>query len=317
VVGEQVPPGAPYTVAGTGTHNAPLSDAERAMFTAVAADTDPRIPALARDITKNATTDEARVHAVTAYLNATCTYSLNQPPARSYDLIANFLFDSHVGHCEYFATAAALLLRSAGVPCRYINGFVSDEQNVYGGYWVARNKDAHAWLEVYFPGKGWTVVEATPANGVPLGEQPTRFAQLWDYARHQVMSAIAAIRTMGFREVVDACARALTRWWPAIAVALVFVAAVAGFVRHLAKRRKNISNVACDPEGVTLNGLLRAMDRKTAKLGFVRAENETISRFADRIDHDAHADVARWYHAYALARYGRDADAMSIVNGQK
>ncbi len=70
------------------------------------------------------------------------------------------------GHCELFATAAVLLLRTAGVPARYVTGFVCAERHPAGLYWVARLEDAHAWAEAWDgEARHWRLVDCTPGGG--------------------------------------------------------------------------------------------------------------------------------------------------------
>ena len=74
-----------------------------------------------------------------------------------------FLFHTHAGYCQHFAGAAALLLRVAGVPTRVVVGFATGEQIAHHT-WAVRDEDAHAWIEVYFPGFGWVPFNPTPAS---------------------------------------------------------------------------------------------------------------------------------------------------------
>lgn len=313
----QIEPGQPYRVAGVRSADTPPDSAARATFTTVPADIDPRIRALAEQIGGACTTDEERVRAVVGYLNARCTYSLNPPNVVATDPITGFLFESRAGHCEFFATSAALLLRGAGVPCRYVTGFVSSEQNSYGKYWVARNKDAHAWVEAYIEGSGWTTVEATPANGVPQREERHKVAEFWEYASHQIKAAIAAIKNMDAREFANAAARVALRWSPAIAAVLALGVGYAVLKRGAAKRRSARARLGGDPIAIAMNRRLRTMDRKAEKLGLVRAASETLTRFAERIERERGSDLADWYRAYARARYGNDAEAIAVVLGKQ
>ena len=94
------------------------------------------------------------------------------------DPILQFLTEIKRGHCEYFASAGALMLRSVGVPARYVTGFVVQEPGLGGELWIARRKHAHAWVEAYIEGQGWIVVEPTPPEGVPTATAATG-AQRW------------------------------------------------------------------------------------------------------------------------------------------
>src|SRR5262249_33002273 len=89
-----------------------------------------------------------------------------------------FLFDTPEGHCEYFATAAALLLRAIGVPTRYVNGYLGGEWNDVGHYVAVRDNRAHSWVEAYLPGAGWVRVDAPPPLAAPAGAG--RLGQLLD-----------------------------------------------------------------------------------------------------------------------------------------
>jgi protein-glutamine gamma-glutamyltransferase len=82
------------------------------------------------------------------------------PP--DYEPLLEFLFHTHAGYCQHFAGAAALLLRVAGVPTRVAVGFATGEQ-IGHNTWAVRDEDAHAWIEVYFPGVGWVPFNPTPA----------------------------------------------------------------------------------------------------------------------------------------------------------
>lgn len=86
------------------------------------------------------------------------------------DPLAHFLFENGAGHCEYFSTAAAILLRTVGVPTRNVTGFYGGAFNEFGGYWSITQGDAHSWVEAWVDGFGWVTVEPTPDDrtGAPL-----------------------------------------------------------------------------------------------------------------------------------------------------
>ena len=104
------------------------------------------------------------------------TLDLSGPPQN--DPLAYFLFQKRAGHCEYFAAAMTIMLRTQGIPARYINGFQTGEYNDVAGDLVVRASDAHSWVEAYFPGFGWLTFDPTP----PSNENPPGFfAQLFHY----------------------------------------------------------------------------------------------------------------------------------------
>jgi protein-glutamine gamma-glutamyltransferase len=96
------------------------------------------------------------------FLRRNFRYSLRNPAGGFEDPLAEFLLRSGEGHCEYFATAMAVMLRIVGVPSRVVNGFRAGEYNKWGDYYIVRQSDAHSWVEAYFPGAGWIEFDPTP-----------------------------------------------------------------------------------------------------------------------------------------------------------
>ena len=96
------------------------------------------------------------------------------------DPLANFLFVRRAGHCEYFASAMTVMLRAEGIPARYVTGFAPGEYNDVGGDYIIRESDAHAWVEVYFPGFGWITFDPTPPGNASHAGILDRLNMYWD-----------------------------------------------------------------------------------------------------------------------------------------
>jgi protein-glutamine gamma-glutamyltransferase len=128
---------------------------------------DPRIAALARQITVWASTDETRAFALEQYLRANFEYTLELPSKETADPLADFLFSRRKGHCEYFASALAVMLRAIGIPSRLATGFDGGALNPISGWYVLRASDAHSWVEAWLPNRGWTTLDATPPARTP------------------------------------------------------------------------------------------------------------------------------------------------------
>ncbi len=88
------------------------------------------------------------------------SYTL-EPPLLGNNPVDAFLFESRKGFCEHFASAFACLMRAAGVPARVVGGYLGGEINPFANYLIIRQSDAHAWVEVWYPHKGWTRVDPT------------------------------------------------------------------------------------------------------------------------------------------------------------
>jgi protein-glutamine gamma-glutamyltransferase len=130
---------------------------------------DRRIPELARKISGAANNPYDQSLAIENYLRTNFAYTLNLTGKPSQDPLSHFLFETKAGHCEYFATAMAVMLRTLGIPSREVNGFLPGEYNDLAGDYIVRASDAHSWVEAYFPGSGWITFDPTP----PSNDQAT------------------------------------------------------------------------------------------------------------------------------------------------
>ncbi len=131
-------------------------------------DIDPRVGGLAQQITAAKTNNYDRARAIETYLRNEFTYSLDPGGIDPENPIGSFLFESKTGYCEYFAAAMALMLRTVNIPSRLVNGFQTGTYNRVGKDFVVRARDAHSWVEVYFPEYGWIAFDPTPADPNPV-----------------------------------------------------------------------------------------------------------------------------------------------------
>jgi transglutaminase-like putative cysteine protease len=138
---------------------------------------DPRVAELARQVTSGLTNPFDKAAALENYLRTRYGYTLELPATPEDDPVAEFLFVRREGHCEYFAAALAVLLRSEGIPTRLVNGFQTGEYNEVGENYIVRASDAHTWVEVFFPGIGWVEFDSTPPD-------PARVRTWWTTAQH-------------------------------------------------------------------------------------------------------------------------------------
>jgi transglutaminase-like putative cysteine protease len=136
---------------------------------------DPRISDLARRIAASATSgakavsDYDKAATMERYLKSNFGYSLQMASSPPADPLAYFLFERKAGHCEYFASAMAVMLRTLGVATRVVNGFRTGEYNDLTDSYIVRGRDAHSWVEAYLPAYGWVSFDPTPP-GPPAAE---------------------------------------------------------------------------------------------------------------------------------------------------
>ena len=202
------------------------------------------------------------VMALTTYLQANFHYSQqlgHVPPGR--DPVDWFLFDVKIGYCEQFATAETLMLRSLGIPARLATGYSTGDYDPVLDQSVVRERDAHAWVEVWFPDHGWVPVDPSPGFSALAA---TQFPNHWaagGIARllpHLELGApLAAIGSLGLFAVIP----------PAVAIALVIVIGWAWLRTRHWKRRMKIPPSQSE--------LLRLYERVQHRLGRRRAPPET------------------------------------------
>jgi hypothetical protein len=127
----------------------------------------PRVEALAQSITVGDHTTYDRVESLIGWIGKHTRYSLNIPPLPAgSDTVDEFLFGNRVGFCEQISTSLAVMLRSIGIPAREAVGYVPGPYNPITDVYAVRANDAHAWVQVWFPGYGWQSFDPTAV--VPL-----------------------------------------------------------------------------------------------------------------------------------------------------
>jgi len=125
---------------------------------------DPRVTLLAGQITREATSPSDMARRIEQHLKSDYVYSLNAGLMPSSDPLSNFLFRTRAGHCEFFATAMAVMLRTLNIPSRLVTGYQEGEYNENEDYFLIRQSDAHAWVEAYLDDR-WQRFDPTPAAG--------------------------------------------------------------------------------------------------------------------------------------------------------
>jgi len=157
--------------------NSDYSDPIRETYLQLPPALDARVPELARQMTAGAANSYDKTRAIERFLRTRFGYTLNLTGKPGEDPLANFLFVTRAGHCEYFASAMTILLRTLDIPAREVNGFLPGEYNDLAGDYIVRASDAHSWVEVYFPQNGWVTFDPTP----PSTEQSALLSRLSKY----------------------------------------------------------------------------------------------------------------------------------------
>ncbi|WP_103667979.1 transglutaminase-like domain-containing protein [Pseudanabaena sp. BC1403] len=219
---------------------------------------------------------------VLQFFNRNFQYSLNNVIAKDNrsTAISTFLLKQRIGHCEYFATAAALLLRKVGIPSRYAVGFSVSEYSALEGQYVARGRDAHAWTLAYINGS-WQEFDTTPPDWTTL-DKPA--ASLWESIAD--FWAFLGFKISGLGQLLQT-SDLLKRWWWVILLALVgwLLFKGKGQSRRITSRRRSPKVVKSAKQKVT-NSDFAAIEQALNARGFFRNPAEPLTLWIERINLD-------------------------------
>ena len=304
---------------------------------------DVRIAKLAEEITARAPSNYEKAVAMERYLSTHFSYTLELPSRVPADPLAHFLFERKRGHCEYFASSMAVMLRSLRIPSRMVTGFRGGEYNDLTGQYVVRASDAHSWVEAYFPGSGWVSFDPTPATSLTARPRWSRMdlyvdaaASFWrewiinyDVGHQRTLSKDAAARTRLFveqaRRWIERQHGAMLRWaqrahdhftafpvrwlggliaFTTVLIALLNVGRLIGGLRARSLR--------AHPERAPRQAAALWYDRmvnRMARQGWRKLPSQTPLDFVAAIQETALQEkVARFTQAYESARFGKSVD---------
>ena len=304
---------------------------------------DPRVKALAEQITAKASTPAEKVAAIENYLRLHYGYTLQLPKTTPRDPIANFLFERRQGHCEYFASSMAVMLRSIGIPSRVVNGFSGGEFNDITSEYVIRASDAHSWVEAYLPGEDWVEFDPTPSASAEAHTSWSRWMQYMDALQsfwrewvvnydlgHQLRltqdanrgsrAMVGRAQSWGrdrYQKMLDWARRTQDRigdstvkWGlrALIAIVLALFATSIPRVIQLVRRFRLARRPQRSPQ-IAASIWYERMLRQSARRGWDKAPGQTPAEFAAIIqDPQLRIRVANFTHRYENARFGKSAE---------
>ena len=212
--------------------------------------------------------------------------------ASAADPVLQFLLEQPEGHCEYFASATALLARALGIPARIVTGYRVSERNPYLGFAVVRERNAHAWVEAYLEGRGWIRVDPSPI---------------------QFSEVAPPLRTVGFRAFVDAAAFLWQRDGRTISLLALLVFFIGLQIyrwRQGWSKHDNIQIGRSDPPPS-----LKALLHQLAKVGVERKHSETLEQIAARARETRGIERAEvLLLRFAALRYGEEGNADQLAS---
>ncbi len=284
----------------------PRPSPEIAEYTQLPEDLPDRVVALAHRITDRRPTTYDKVMAVQEWLQRNTEYNLDiGPDPPGVDAVDEFLFVRRQGFCEHISSAMAILLRAVGIPARLGVGFGPGDRNLLTGYFEVHESDAHAWVEVYYPGAGWQ--EYDPTFGVPAASggfgvsflAGELFGKIGRFLAWIVPEPVQhAARAVG-RAVASVGRSAVGAWPLGLVVAIGVVAA------WMARRRRR--RRAAEPTGAAaaFESMCRTFDRR----GHPRPPERTPRRYAeelvvsDPVARGARVEIERIVAAFERERF--------------
>ncbi len=277
-----------------------------------------RLSAYGSSLVGSSQTAREKAKAISEHFQSEYGYSLNPTldRPRNIDPIDFFLTAKHDAHCEFFASATVLLLRSIGVNSRYVTGYVVDElSEEQSELWLGRNRDAHAWAEAFDPVSGtWFPVESTPGL-IYRTVQPEQLDMALIDADGRLLEDTEGVEEGWLERLIS--------WFVSIRVTEPILIAFRisqlplfiGLSFYLWKRYHGGNAQTVDKDEIKTRRMLRRVDRLMRRSKFTRSPSETLWQFADRINEsssrpDAPAkqrqllnQCAEWYRQYAVERY--------------
>ncbi|HTT38438.1 MAG TPA: transglutaminase domain-containing protein [Burkholderiales bacterium] len=239
----------------------------------------PALQQVASEIALPERNAHAAVRAIAAFFETQFTYTLSLSAPDSRDRprsLSAFLLEDRRGHCEYFATAAVLLLRRAGVPARYATGYAVQEWSPWERQYVVRERHAHAWALAWLDGR-WQELDTTPARWAEEGA-----------ARASPLRALYDLLSLlNYRLTVwqdDGSATGGSRMLM-LCGAGTLLAYLAWRVRRRQRvHRRTRAEAARAHAWVAADGRIHALLERLAALGYTRPFGEPLVRWAERLD---------------------------------
>ena len=289
-----------------------------------------RVRELAESVTERATDSWTKALALEHHLREHYAYSYETiVPYQGRTPLDWFLFEHQRGHCEFFASAMAVMLREIGIPARLATGYSLGERNPLTGFHEVRALDGHAWVEAWFPERGWVMFEPTPFYPVPqerpenqvasaadryLDRQADTSAVLTPQSLQAILAQLmrdswAALRNLQ-RSLVQVAAAVLP-WLPGVAllgVLVWFVLRLATLALSDVNERRTISQLLAaaqqNPDSAVLK-LADALERTLSSRGSPRAAQTTWREYCETLALRGVAIPAEILENFEDERYGK------------
>lgn len=214
---------------------------------------------------------------IESILSTQYTYSLRFERDADRDPLLEFLERDRSGHCEYFASAMTLLARRAGIPARVVAGYYVAERSEVGDYWLVRERDAHAWSELYLDGE-WITFDPSPRPEREQDRTLSGWSAWWDAALVHWQAILVSLLPIGFLGL------GLSIWW----------------------RKRQAHQRAIDASPLEYDAppdVYRALEARLGERGHPREPTETLGVWCVRVRSAGESTGSDLLSRYAHERY--------------
>lgn len=311
-----------YTLGSSPDYRLDAARAPAPALVALPPNLNPRTRAFAQQLRAQYASDVDLVNAALQHFRSEPFYYTLRPPLLGRNSVDEFLFDTRRGFCEHYASAMTVLMRAAGIAARVVTGYQGAERNALGDYWIVRQSDAHAWVEVWLAQRGWVRIDPTAAvaperiesgleSALGLGERLPRhllartpwqhyIAVRWDWVNAQWNAAVlgygpelqqAFLRRFGLDD--------LRRILLALTLSMTAVLTILGLWILYRQQKPAVQDRAAR--------LWQRLQKRLARAGFTAQPHEGAQDFILRVNRarpqwaDALTDALQ---AYQACRYG-------------
>ncbi len=290
-----------------------------------------RIEQLARSVTEGYDNPLDKARILSSYLRGNYRYSLSTSRSRSEQPLSAFLFETKEGHCEYFASALAVMLRSIGIPSRITTGFLATEYNPLTGWHIVRMSDAHSWVEVWLPDRGWYGFDPTPSTRQQLISPIVARMRLWqdaidtfwqdwviayDFSRQMTLAGSAEAASRTLKEITASVLESLQESrhrLPYRQLSWLLAAVLSWWLYHRIRRRRRIDLLISESDDEA-SRLYAKMLRSLATRGYAKPTWQTSSEFVSSVSSFNGLSWLRDFTgAYHLARFGGNNEALEVM----
>ncbi len=301
-----------------------LRPSERPRYLQLPPELPQRIHRLAASWVDGIKGDYQRARAIESRLRSSFEYDLSSPSGSAEQPLDHFLFESKRGHCEYYSTAMAVMLRVIDIPARNVTGFVGGTYNKYGEFYAVRQGDAHSWIEAYVAGRGWLTFDPTPPGAAaPQTEIEGMLASMRDFFEavsqrwnqhvlgYDLRQQVSLFESLGSRQrgPLNLLRKPRTKHL-LVALGILIAAACAYWLQRRRKQQ------AAEPDAsvrkrskseAVATGLYQAMDRAMSSVGIARSTSTPPLRHARAVAQSGHPhapEILSLTLRYLDARFG-------------